>query len=225
MQPAAKNARRWGFVSLVLLVAATAGALPGADPSTGTMGFTADPTDGHLIIDTTTYSRFPMAGFRRSFTSAQDFANFAIANLGATAVLDSNGDVVGVQGEVESDGYPFYVDGSGNKVYVTDPILSYVGGTTGTVVIGSTLVTLTATTQTAAFSTVTPAPPENVIVTGYYAAYASHGLGGLLPQSKGPTPQICTNCCHGAPPPAELRPVSPGTDIAIRACGAIASPT
>jgi hypothetical protein len=201
MQPVTENVRRWGFVSLILLLAATAqAALPAPDPSTGTMGFSADPTDGHLIIDTTTYSRFPMAGYRRSFASAQDFAQFAMTNLAATPVLDTNGNVVGVQGEVASIGYPYYVDGSGNKIYVTDPILSYVGGTTGTFVIGSTLVTLTATTQTAAFSTVTPAPPENVTVTGYYAAYASLEPGSQLPSSKGPTPQICTNCCHGGPP-------------------------
>jgi hypothetical protein len=174
MQTTSSMVRPWFVAALVALTATpTLGALPVPDPSTGTMGFSADPTDGHLVIDTTTYNRFPMAGYRRSFASAQDFAQFAESNLLATPVYDSNGNIVGVEGQVTSLGYPYYIDGSGNRVYVTDPIMAYVGGTTGTFVIGSTLVNMTATTQAAAFSAVTPAPYENVIVTGNYSTYST----------------------------------------------------
>jgi len=145
-----------------------------------TIGFSTT-SDGSLLIAPSGTKRFPMAGYRRSFASAAQFAQFLINDLNGTPVYNTAGALVAVQGSVVTQGRSFYYDRSGAKVYVSDPILAYIGGTTGTVVVGSALLTLQASTQAAAVTAVSPAPTENVWASAAppSSSVASFSLRGM----------------------------------------------
>jgi hypothetical protein len=125
------------------------------------ISFSTD-TSGNLLIQAGTPGTFPMAGYRRSFSSAGDLAQFCIANLGARPIYNSAGNLIGVEGMLISKNYSSYRNRSGQLVMVQDPILSFLGGTTGTLVVGNQLWNLQATTVAQAFTTVTSAPVEDV---------------------------------------------------------------
>jgi hypothetical protein len=77
-------------------------------------------------------------------------------------MYDASGALVGVRGILASGGYPSYFNRQGQRVFVEDPVLTFLGGTTGSIVVGNQLWYLRATTSASAITSVTPAPAEDL---------------------------------------------------------------
>lgn len=142
-----------------------------------------------------------MAGYRRAFSSNVEFAQFCMTNLNATPVYDSAGTLIGVKGTLVSNNYASYYSASGQLVRVDDPVVSFLGGTTGTVVVGSQLLNLRATVQSAAITAIIPPPPEDVW-TGSSPPSSASSAVSLAPALNlaAPSGYLITNKCSGSPP-------------------------
>ena len=167
--------------------------------------FSADAS-GNLVIDGSGSGTFPMAGYRRAFSSSQELAQFCINNLNATAVYDSAGTLIGVKGTLISTNYATYYNSSGQLVRVDDPILSFLGGTTGTIVVGDQLWNLWTSDPAAAITAITPPPAEDVWVGAPPTSSASASLAldvATRPNARGsaPIPYLLDgDTCTGSPP-------------------------
>ncbi len=123
--------------------------------------FSTDPS-GNLIVTSSSSGTFPMAGYRRSFSTPQELAQFCADNLGATPVYDGSGSLVGVKGTLITVGTSSYYNRAGQLVTVDNPVVRFLGGTTGSFVVGNQLWYLQATDAASAVTTITPAPTEDV---------------------------------------------------------------
>lgn len=123
--------------------------------------FSTDPS-GNLVVTSSSSGTFPMAGYRRSFSTTQELAQFCADNLGATPVYDGAGQLVGVKGTLITIGSPSYYNRAGQLVTVDNPVVRFLGGTTGSFVVGNQLWYLQATDAASAVTPITPAPTEDV---------------------------------------------------------------
>jgi len=161
-------------------------------------GFSAD-TDGNLVLSSQGVGTFPMAGYRRSFAGTQELADFLVQNLKGSPIHDEAGRLIGVRGTLISKNRASYFDRQGQRVPVDNPVLAFVGGTTGTIVVGNQLWDLRATTTAEAITSVSPPPVEDVWVGPPPSVEASVQAG---PPATGPMALLAegSDGCRGAPP-------------------------
>jgi len=200
-----KNYDKWVFVSLLALFWSCAPSVPIPPPVKDTENLPQARLEIHsdgLLVESKTHdipSIVPVQS--RSFTTIEEFVQFAERNLGAEPIR-KEGKVIAVKIQFQQFGEVVFRDSTGVSFSQNDFVAAYLGGSEGTLTVGNQEIHFSADpndTTTSNFTTSCQNCDERGCVKGetwydeYFSSYKS--LGGKATQVEGGYESYSYRCC------------------------------